>query len=203
MLDMTPDDEAPPPAVLHPERFDGLLEHWEHYAGAFAGAEPPTVRGGNRGYVLALFQHQTDGTATVISDGLRFQPISAPLEQEIVCTVRADQVGAAHALVDLTCALTINNGEGIAYDQILDNDRALFDGTNMHGAIALPHPYFGEDFDLFHDADGMLQLQMITLVPATEPELVYADEHGADALYRLWHERATDLCDVERACALP
>jgi hypothetical protein len=183
-----------PPAVLHPERFDGLFEHWETHAGECVGIELPTVRGTNRGYVLSLFHHST-GMATVISDGLRFQPVTSILEQ--------DQVGAAHAIVDLTCTLTINNAVGLEYDQILDNDRPLLDGTQMQGVITLPHPYLGERFDLFHDTDGKLQLRMITLVPATEQELVYADEHGADALYEVWHEKRTDLLDVERASALP
>ena len=191
------------PAARHPERFDGLFEHWELHAGPCAGMEPPNVRGHNRGYVLALFQREEDKMATVVSDGLRFQPITTALEQELACTVRVDQIGAAHALVDLTSALTINNRHGLEYDQILDNDRPVLDGTDMIGVITLPHPYFGEDFDLFHDATGKLQLQMITLVPATEQELVFADEHGAEALYKLWHERSTDLLDVSRPSAIP
>jgi len=185
-------------AARHPERFTGLIEHLERHAGACAGAEPPTVHGGNRGYALAFYALPENGPVTVISNGLRFQAVSASLEQELACTLHADQAEAARHLVDTVCGLVIERGQGVDEDVMLDNGNPLLAGTDIHGVIAGPHPFFPEDFDLFHDESDTVALRVVTLVPATAADLAFANEFGVERLRERWAEEGTDVLDVER-----
>ncbi|OZM71014.1 hypothetical protein CFN78_22995 [Amycolatopsis antarctica] len=189
-------------AARHPERFTGLIEHLESHAGTCTGAEPPTVRGGNRGYALAFYALPGDGPVTVVSNGLRFQALRVSLEQELACTLRAGQAEAARHLVDTVCGLAMERETGVEDDTILDNGRPLFTGTAVHGAISGPHPYFPEEFDTFHDDTGTATLQVMTLVPATAPELALATEQGVTRLRELWTEHGTDVLDIERDSAV-
>lgn len=189
-------------AARHPERFTGLIEHLERHAGLCSGAEPPTVRGGNRGYALAYYELPDGGPVTVVSNGLRFQPLTTLLEQELACTVHADTAEAARYLVDVVCGLAMEREQGLEDGTILDNKSPLLAGTEIHGLIASGHPFFPEEFDLFHDANGALTLRVLTLVPATGPELAFAAEHGVDSLWERWSSGAVDLLDVERGSAV-
>lgn len=176
----------------------GLIEHLESFAGRCGGAEPPTVRGGNRGYALAFYSDER--TSTVISNGVRFQEVAAVLPEELACTLRTDQEAAAHHIVDVVAAKVIETGRGVEWDQVLVWDGPLLADTEIHGLLAGTHPYFDEGFNTFPVERP--ELRIVTLIPATERELALAADKGAEHVVELWAARATPLHDVTRACAV-
>ncbi|MGH3646818.1 MAG: hypothetical protein ACRDTM_06545, partial [Micromonosporaceae bacterium] len=167
-------------AAQDPDRFDGLFEHWERYAGECQGAESATVRGYNRGYDLAFYQPPDGDIVTVGSNGLRFQKYAALKEQELACSAYAAQEGAARYLVDITASRVIATGQGLSYGDVVRNDAPLVPDTGIYGVLAAAHPYFPGEFDLYRDADGEVQLHLITLVPVTEGELRLFDALGEE-----------------------
>lgn len=189
-------------AAQHPERFDGLIAHWERYAGECQGAESATAKGFNRGYDLAFYQHPGEEIVTVGSNGLRFHPYAAPMAQELACTTYASQEGATHHLADITASRVIKTGQGLGYGDVIRTEEPLLTDTGMYGVLAAAHPYFPEEFDLFRDADGEVRLHLITLIPVTLGELRLFDALGEQALAQLWRDRETDLLDVERDSAV-
>lgn len=179
-------------------RFVGLAENLERYAGEPTGAEPPNVRGDNRGYGLVFFNLQRYHLSTVISSGLRFQPLGAEPAQELACTVYKEQVDAARHLVDATAELLVTGETHLVPDQIVPNRQPLLPNTEFHGVLASGHPAFPPEFTRFTDAQGVEQLQVFTLLPVTLGELNFILDNGVSALRQQWARFQVDVFDLGR-----
>ncbi|GAA4889485.1 MULTISPECIES: suppressor of fused domain protein [Saccharopolyspora] len=179
-------------------RFVGLAESLERHAGTPTGAEPPNVRGSNRGYGLVFFHQAEHHLSTVISSGLRFQPLGAEPAQELACTVYKEQAEAARHLVDLTAELLVRERTYLVPDQIVPNEAPLLPGTEFHGVLASGHPLFPAEFTRFTDAEGVEQLQVFTLLPVTLGELNYILDEGVTALRQQWARFEVDVFDLGR-----
>jgi hypothetical protein len=179
-----------------------LIEHYKRHAGKYIGAEPATVNGPDRGYSLGFFENAEDEMITVISSGLRFKDIDVAWQEELSCTLQSEQASYARFLVDITCELILEQKRGVEFDYVLDNGGELIEGTQIEGLIASPHPYFEADFNVRFNRSGDIEMQIITLVPATRPEIEFVSANEADALYEIWVQQATDLLDVDRPSAV-
>lgn len=190
--------EKQTPALGGAHRFVGLAENLERYAGEPTSAEPPNVRGENRGYGLVFFHLAQYHLSTVISSGLRFQPLSADPAQELACTVYKEQSEAARHLVDVTSELLVRTGAHLVPDQIVPNQQPLLPNTEFHGVLASGHPLFPPEFTRFTDADGVEQLQVFTLLPVTLGELNFILDNGVTALRQQWARFEVDVFDLGR-----
>lgn len=185
-------------AIGGAHRFVGLSENLERHAGQPTEAEPPNVRGEDRGYGLVFFQAEEYHLTTVISSGLRFQPIGAEPAQELACTVYREQAEAARYLVDLTSQLLVRGETYLVPDQVVPNEEPLLKGTEFHGVLASGHPLFPPEFTRFVDSDGIEQLQVFTLLPITLGELNFVLDHGVAALRQQWAVFEVDVFDLGR-----
>lgn len=184
-------------------RFQDFLPHIEHYLGDAREFEEPTVTGRNRGYGLFFCYGNDDQLISIVSNGLRFQNITAVLPQEILCTVWAAQRKAAHLLVPLTAELILRRGSGLMLDEVVPSPEPLIPGTAIQGVVAAGHPYIeDDDFNSLADSTGQVELQLITLIPMTAAEIQFAEHRGVDELYAIWEERETDLLDTARQSAV-
>lgn len=179
-------------------RFIGLAENLERHAGTPIGAEPPNVRGDNRGYGLVYFNFDEYHLTTVISSGLRFLPLGADPAQELACTVYREQADAARHVVDVTAELLVKEQTYLVPDQIVPNEKPLLAGTEFHGVLASGHPLFPPEFTRFVDADGIEQLQVFTLLPVTLGELNYILDYGVTSLRQQWARFEVDVFDLGR-----
>ncbi|MFF2552667.1 suppressor of fused domain protein [Nocardia sp. NPDC058058] len=182
--------------------FEGLLDHNVDHLGEFQYVEPATAQGGNRGYDLVFYTKTEYEVTSVVTNGLRFQDVTALLPEELICTLHSGQEGIARHIVDVTAGLVIANGRGIEYDSILTNSNPLVAGTNISGIIGYPSPYFGPDFDLFRDSTGRAVLQTITLIPVTREEAEFAGDNSVDELWDIWREKKANILDINRLSAL-
>ncbi|WP_328475264.1 suppressor of fused domain protein [Actinoplanes sp. NBC_00393] len=178
------------------DKYSGFLEHIQAYLGPVRETEPPTD-----GYALLFCRTPDDDLASVVTNGLRFQPITAVLPQELVCTVHAAQRKAAHLITALTAELVMKSRRGLVLEQVIPSPHPLIPHSDIGGVIAAIHPYADDDFDTLHSPGDAAELQLITLLPATTGELLFAEQHGTEALFQRWEAKETDLLDVFRRSA--
>ncbi|MCP2259403.1 Suppressor of fused protein (SUFU) [Streptoalloteichus tenebrarius] len=184
------------------DRYDGVSGHIERHLGRIRDAESPTLHGPNQGYTLAVYEHPEYDMVSVISNGVCFQQVDSMLPEEFVCTLQSDQEEIAAFLVNVICEMVVRSGQGLEFDQAVENTQPLVPDTRIHGVLASPHPYLSTDFDVFHDAYGEPALQIITLVPITFAEAKYVEQFGADAVRKIWEAKETDLLDVYRSSSI-
>ncbi|TDD88796.1 suppressor of fused domain protein [Saccharopolyspora karakumensis] len=178
-------------------RFKGFPAHVEKHVGRIRGADSRSAGGRERAYNLVYCDH-ADGThVTVLTSGLREHTAGAPLPQELLCTLRRDQEVYAKHLVGVVAELLTESQARVGYGALIMNDRILLPDTAIAGAMAAPHPYLGDEFDVLLD-EGVPVLQLITLVPITRAESQLVARFGRDALYDRWEARGTDLVDIYR-----
>lgn len=181
------------------EKYAGFLQHIEDYLGTVRDVSGPTVTGRNRGYALFFCPAPDGEMISVVTNGIRFQQVTAVLPQELVCTLNADQEQIAHMLTMRTADLVIQLGQGLTVDQLVPSETPLVEDTRIHGVVAMAHPYVGEEFDTLLDANGNVELQIITLIPVLPEEIEFVRQYTMDDLYEQWEERETDLLDARRA----
>lgn len=194
----TPADPALQADPLAVPAFAGLPEVLERQAGTPTAAEPPNVRGADRGYGLAFFHREEFHLTTVVSSGLRFQPLGAPLPQELACTVYKEQAEAGRYLVDLTAELLVRTRTHLVPDQVVPNREPLLPNTEFHGVLAGGHPLFDSEFTRFTDGRDEETLQVFTLLPVTLGELNYVLDRGVDSLRQQWARFEVDVFDLGR-----
>lgn len=180
----------------------GYLDHLESSLGEIGHVEGPEADGRNRGYALVFSRLADPGVATVTTNGVRFQRVSALLPTEFTCSLRLDQEHLARYLTDVVAGLAISSGRGLEYGQVVRNERPIIANSQMHGFLAAPSPYFGPAFDLYRADDGTPALQLVTLIPVTAAEAQYVEDADADELSDIWQESRTNLLDVYRGSAL-
>lgn len=184
-------------------RFDGLPGHIERYAGRVRGADSKETGGRDtggrdRGYHLVYCDGHDGSHVTVLTSGLREHTAGAPLPQELLCTVHATQELHGKHLTGVIAELLTESASRVGYGALIMNDRALLPETEIAGALAAPHPYFADEFDVLLDGDGRPVLQLITLLPITRGEAQLVSRYGKDVLYDRWEQHGTDLTDVRR-----
>jgi hypothetical protein len=177
-------------------RFQNFPAHVEKYLGRVRGAE--THRFGSEGYHLVYCDHSDGRCVSVLTSGLRMRTAGAPFPQELVCTVRSDQERHGRHLTGVIAALLTESRSRVGYGALIMNDRLLLPDTDISGALAAPHPYVGDGFDMVLDAGGKPVLQIITLIPISRGEAQLVARYGSDVLYTRWEQRESDLTDVQR-----
>ena len=178
-------------------RFSGLPAHIETHIGPVRGADSSTAEGRDRGYHLVYCDHHDRAHVSVLTSGLRDSTAGAPLPQELLCTVHAAQERYARHLTSVIAELLTESRSRVGYGALIMNDRALLPETEISGALAAPHPYLGDEFDLLLQ-DGQPVLQLITLLPITRGEAQLVARYGSDVLYDRWEEQGADLLDIHR-----
>lgn len=182
-------------------RFSEFPAHVERHVGRVRGAETKEIGDHVRSYHLVFCDHQDGAHVSVLTSGLRDETAGAPLPQELIATGRTDQELHVRHLVAVIAELLAESGSRVGYGAVIMNDRALLPDTRVCGALAAPHPYLADEFDIVADPAGDPVLQMITLVPITRPESQLVARYGKDALYDRWEQTRTDLLDLKRPCA--
>ncbi|MFC7341214.1 suppressor of fused domain protein [Saccharopolyspora griseoalba] len=182
-------------------RFAGFPAHVEQHIGRVRGAESSVTESGrDRGYSLVLCDHSDGAHVTVLTSGLRDRTAGAPLPQELLCTLRADQEIYAKHLVGVIAELLTESKSRVGYGALIMNDRVLLPDSEVAGALAAPHPYLGDDFDVLLDGEEPA-LQLITLIPISRSEAQLVSRYGRDALYDQWEKLEADLTDLTRPTA--
>lgn len=180
-------------------RFSGFPAHVEAHLGRVRGADSQVADGRDRGYHLVYCDHADGTSVSVLTSGLRMHLAGAPLPQELVCTLHASQESYARHLTGVIAELLTESGSRVGYGALIMNDRALLPDTEICGALAAPHPYLGDDFDMLLAPDGTPVLQLITLIPISRGEAQLVSRYGKDVLYDRWEETGADLLDIYRA----
>lgn len=194
----TPADPTSQVDPLAVPAFAGLAETLERHAGAPTAAEPPNAGGADRGYGLAFFHREEYHLTTVVSSGLRFQPLGAVPAQELACTVYREQAEAGRYLVDVTAELLVRTRTCLVPDQLVPNRDPLLPNTEFHGVLASGHPLFDSEFTRFTDARDEETLQVFTLLPVTLGELNYVLDRGVASLRQQWARFEVDVFDLGR-----
>lgn len=180
-------------------RFSDFPAHIEKHVGTVRGADSSAADNRERGYHLVYCDHPDGEHVSVLTSGLRMRTAGAPLPQELICTLRVEQEIHARHLAGVVAELLTESNSRVGYGALIMNDRVLLPDTEFAGALAAPHPYLGDEFDVLLDAEGQPVLQLITLLPITRGEAQLAARFGNDALYDRWEERGSNLLDVHRA----
>ncbi|MHA6802158.1 suppressor of fused domain protein [Salinifilum ghardaiensis] len=182
-------------------RFAALPAHVETHLGPVLGADSRQTDQRLRDYHLVHCRQPDGAHVSVLSSGLREELCGAPLPQEVLCTVRAEQRHYARHLTGVVAELLTETGSRVGYGALITNDRLLLPDTEIAGALAAPHPYLDEEFDVLLDEHGEPALQLVTLIPVSRGEAQLAAREGADALYDRWEQQQVDLRDVHRPAA--
>jgi hypothetical protein len=178
-------------------KFEHFPTHVEQHLGRVRGAEKWEL--GSESYLLVFCDPPDGRHVSVLTSGLRTRTAGAPLPQELVCTLRADQERHARHLTGVITELLTESQSRVGYGALIMNDRPLFSDADISGAMAAPHPYLGSEFDQLLDADDNPVLQLITLIPITRGESQLVARYGSDVLYERWEKAGTDLADIQRA----
>ncbi|MGW3470005.1 suppressor of fused domain protein [Saccharopolyspora sp. NPDC000995] len=182
-------------------RFSGFPAHVETHIGRVRGARSRDANGRDRGYYLVYCDHPDGAHVSVLTSGLRERTAGAPLPQELVCTLQADQELYARHLTGVVAELLVESNSRVGYGALIMNDRILLPDTEICGALAAPHPYLGDSFDVLLSEIGEPVLQLITLVPITRAEAQLVARYGRDALYDRWEQQSSNLLDIHRPSA--
>lgn len=166
-----------------------VLAHVERYL----GPRTRVVSGG-------IAVHASPSMVTAVTDGL--PPLGTPLPLEFACSAHPEFEEEVVRLVALFTELSVRSRAGVEYDDGYLAEEPLIAGTALSGLLAAPHPYADEMFNLFRDSAGVLRLQFVTLVPVTEAEGRYLEDHETEDLFERWKSLGTDLLDLRRASAV-
>jgi hypothetical protein len=179
-------------------RFQGFPAHVEAHVGRVRGAESWGDSDSDRGYHLVYCDHPDDQHVSILTSGLRMRTAGAPLPQELICTVHAAQESQARHLTAVIAELLTESDSRVGYGALIMNDRPLLPDTEISGALAAPHPYLGEGFDLLRDAEGTPVLRIVTLIPISRGESQLVARYGSDVLYDRWEHNDVDLTNIHR-----
>lgn len=184
------------------ELFQGFDDHVTTYLGEIERVESGESEDGDRGYDLLFCHNEELDVVSVVTDGLRFADLEGDLPEELVCTVRSEQVELAQFLVETVAQMILGDGTALDYGQLIPSSEPLLSDVEIQGVITLAHPYTDDDFDLLVDEDGEAELQFVSLVPVTKAEADEIEANGIDGVNTRWQEDDTDLFDLSRPSAV-
>jgi hypothetical protein len=182
--------------------FAGFLPQIVEHLGPVQWLEEPTAHGPNRGFAVLYLGAPESEVGSAVTNGLRFQKITAVFPQELCCTLLTDQEEFAHRIVIQVAQMILEAGAGITTGTAIPGHEPFAPDSELIGVVCADHPFAAADFDTVRDADGDVEMQIITLIPAGAAELALAAQQGTDALFDVWEAEATDLADLTRLSAL-
>lgn len=186
--------------------FDGLHEHLEEHLGELKRAWSTEQEGKPREFDLASYGMENVPIRTVVTNGLRFHPITWMLPGEIACSLWSEQEHVARHLAETIAKMTCDQRHGPEYGQVFRNSEPIITGTNILGILAHVSPFCEESFNLFPDSAAP-KLQIMTLIPITEPEIDFIHNEGglpdgSDVLMEVFKDNKTAIWDVTRESAV-
>lgn len=175
-----------------------VREHYLRYLGT-----APTIVDRQSGVDIALYSPIDNSPfSTAATIGLSTLSISAIVPQELTCSVKPDQSGAAVVLVRLAMQLVLSQRRGLVDEDVIPNGGPLLTGTEVSGILTGAHPYLPDEFNVLFGEDGKPVLNFITLVPLVQAEVDFTRRESVDDLMNLFERESPDLCDVTRSSAL-
>jgi hypothetical protein len=182
--------------------FAGFLPQIADHLGPVQWVEEATAHGGNRGFAVLYLRESGSEVGSAVTNGLRFQNIKVVFPQELCCTLLAEQEETAHKIVVRVAQMILEGGAGVTTGAAIPGREPLAPGSDMVGVICADHPFVDAQFDTVRDDDGKVEMQIITLIPASTAELALAAGQGMDALFDKWEQQETDLADLTRPSAV-
>ncbi|GAB3299005.1 suppressor of fused domain protein [Parasphingorhabdus pacifica] len=167
-----------------PAESSGILGHLEQHLGSVQKVESGKSEHGNRGYDLTFFHQDQPPISTVVTNGLRFQSITAVIPEELACTLWDGQEHIAHFLTDTTASMLLEMGRGLDFGMVVENDEPILQGTAICGVLAHPSPYFDSGFNVFPTSEEAT-LQIVSLLPVTSGEAALSQQEGPEALFEV------------------
>lgn len=193
---------APQPIPTRPfiehRRETSLFEHLQQHAGPVSEHLPRRDLSGNTpGYSVVVCRHPTWKIVTLVTSGLRFH-LAPNAAQELVVTVRTDQVEMAHCLMDIIAMSLVVKQTGLPPRTLVSRSARLTTGTDIRGIVADTHPLFLPAFNTVRDTAGIEQLRLMTLQPVIGAERDLAINNGVQTLIDRWNQAATPFYDLTR-----
>ncbi|AZI58828.1 suppressor of fused domain protein [Nakamurella antarctica] len=134
--------------------------------------------------------------------GLCDSPVTAVFPQELVCSVKAGQEGAADYLLRLSLQMVLDGSRGfVAGDLVANGGQVLLTGTLIEGVLLSAHPFMPDHFNVIAAEPGGQPVEILTLVPVTGGEVALANSESVDSLMDVLEKKNPDLADIERACS--
>ena len=182
--------------------FARFLPQAAEYLGPLQWVESPTAHGPNRGFAVLYFHTPGTEVGHAVTSGLRFRKIRVVFPQELCCSLLAEQEETAHRILVMTARMILESGAGVFSGTIIPGERPLAPGSEMVGVICTENPCADDEFNVVRDADGKVEMQIISLIPASAAELALAAEHGEQALFEAWEQDDSDVADLTRPSAV-
>jgi hypothetical protein len=181
--------------------FGGFLPQITGRLGPVREYEAATAHGGDRGFAVLHLGAPGGEVVAAVTDGLRWHRLGGAHPLELCCTLLTEQAEKAHRIVVQVAEMALEYGLALTSGTIIHGEQPLAPDCEPVGVVCAGRPFIDAEFELVHGADGRVELQILTLIPATAAELALAAEHGADALYTRWSDFDGDLADLARPSA--
>jgi hypothetical protein len=182
--------------------FSGFLPQITGRLGPVRWVEAATAHGGNRGFAVFYLGAPGGEVGTAVTNGLRFQPLGVLHPVELCCSLLTEQEETAHRLVVQVARMLLAGAIKPVSGTVLPGEGPLAPGSAMVGVVCAGHPFTDAEFDVVRNAQGRIELQIITLIPASAAELELAMDQGTDALFERWETMPADLADLARPSAV-
>ncbi|TDC54263.1 hypothetical protein E1281_16480 [Actinomadura sp. KC345] len=182
--------------------YEGLLDHINLHLGPVTQAQPPDALGENRGFAIGLHRHPVQDAVSAVTTGVRFQEVKAQLPEEFVCSARPGQETEATYLIQLIADDVVRSGDGYNPGSGYRNEEPWIPETQISSLLFGAHPYLPSEFNTFRNAEGQAVLQLITLIPLTDPEFLLMLDKGYPELVKVWNDTNADLLDLHRPSAV-
>jgi hypothetical protein len=182
--------------------FGGFLPQITGRLGPVRWFEAATAHGGDRGFGVLHLGAPGSEVGTAVTDGLRFRRLGGAYPLELCCTLLTEQAETAHRIVVRVAEIALANGPAMASGTLIHGEQPLAPDCEPVGVVCAGRPFIDAKFELVRSVDGRVELQILTLIPATAAELGLAAQHGADALFARWRDFDADLADLARPSAV-
>lgn len=173
---------------------DFLRAHYERFLGDLTASSTSDE--------IEVAQWGRPEFASASTLGLCRERITAIYPQELVCSVRPNQAGAANVLVEATLEVIANTGRGMVHQSVISNSEPLLAGTEIHGVLVAAHPYLDDEFNVVFGPGRAVLVDVMTLIPITATEAARARGGNVETLLDAFEAANPDLTDVTRPSVL-
>ncbi|WP_258349010.1 suppressor of fused domain protein [Saccharopolyspora gregorii] len=136
--------------------------------------------------------------ASVSTLGLCRKRITAIYPQELVCSVKPEQAGAAQVLVRGTLEMIASLGRGMVHQSVITNEEPLLPETDIHGVLVAAHPYLDDAFNVVFGPGRTVLVDIMTLIPITAAEAALARGGNVERLLDAFEAADPELTDITR-----
>jgi hypothetical protein len=171
-----------------------LRDHYERYLGAITASETLGE--------MELVQCERPEFTTIATLGLSQERITVVYPQELLCSVKSEQAGAANIIIRGVLDVVESSGRGMVHQNLISNPEPLLTGTDIHGVLVAAHPYLDDEFNVLFGPGREVLVDLMTLIPITGAEAQYARTRGPEALLDALEAANPDLADVTRPSAV-